>query len=328
VSPWTSTDGIAWEEHHVRERSFDVGDGSGREFTAAMSQLVRLGDTLYAFGGFQFMDGITTVGWRWTDGSQWELIESQSHFFTGGVTQVTASDDALFAINAGFTGGPRLRPSTWLWTPATSWVQTPLTSSENAEITVHASAWGSGTLIAVGTWASQVEGEHPWDWPKRLAVWTSPDGRDWAALTPPDDMSTACAVTALPDGSFAVIGTAGDAPAAWVLVNGADWIEGTIQPPVGPDILAADTTVAPCGAVSLGDMILAIGASDGATLTWTSQDGRDWAFVERLELSTTGSLPGLSAALGNQVLLVGSVPDPDADGRHRQVLLHATVRER
>ena len=322
VSSWTSSDGIAWEEHDVPERSFDVGDGSGREFTAAVSQLVRLGDTLYAFGGFQFMDSITTVGWRWTDGSQWELIESDSPFFLGGITQVTASDEALFAINSGFMGGPLLSPSTWLWTPATSWVQTRLTSSADAEITVHASTWGNGTFIAVGSEARSVEGVELWDWPRTPSMWTSADGRGWTATQLPDGASSVCSMTPLPTGGFVAFGRTGDRAASWTSMDGGDWVEGTIGLPAGPGVGATEQDVTPCNVVAFDGGLMASAPVEGATFTWTSRDGQHWSFDQRLDISTV-HLSKL-ASVGDQVLLFGSRVAPEAGSGLRDVLLRGT----
>lgn len=323
ASSWTSSDGIAWEEHDVPERTFDIGDGSGREFTAAMSQLVRLGDTLYAFGGFHFMDSITTVGWRWTDGSEWELIESDSPFFNGGISQVTASDDALFAINSGFTGGPLTRPSTWMWTSATSWVQTPLTSSADAEITVEVSAWGNGTFVAAGHSAPAVEGVERWDWPRTPSMWTSPDGRAWTATQPLAGMSSVCSVTARPDGGFVALGTRDGRAASWTSIDGVDWVEGSIGPAAGPGVRASEHDATPCDVVAFDGGLLASAPVEGATLIWTSPDGGDWSFDERL--SVVGVHAFRIAAVGDHVLLFGNRVDPEAEGGFRDVLLRGTV---
>jgi hypothetical protein len=316
VSSWTSSDSIAWEEHDVPERTFDVGDGSGREFTAPIQQLVRLGDTLYAFGGFHFMDSITTVGWRWTDGSQWELIESDSRFFTGGINQVIASDDALFAINAGFTGGPLLSPSTWLWTPATSWLQTPLTSSDDAEITIHASAWGDGTFVAVGSEARSVESVEPWEWPGTLSMWTSPDGRDWTATQLPDGASSVCFVTPLPTGGFVAFGTTNDGAASWTSIDGGGWVKGTLGSPTGPGVRAYERVARACSVVAFDGGLLAAVSVEDATLTWTSPDGGNWSFDQRLDISVTSA-----AVVGERVLLVGHRSDPEAESGLHHVLL-------
>lgn len=105
ATSWTSSDGIAWERHEVPEQSFGEID-PGVKLTAGMGRLIRLGDTLYSFGGAQFMDAVLFAAWRWTDGGAWEVIESGSEFFAGGrVTAVTASDEALLAVRISFAVG-------------------------------------------------------------------------------------------------------------------------------------------------------------------------------------------------------------------------------
>ena len=320
VFSWTSSDGIAWEEHDVPERLFgQIGGGSGLEFTAVMGQLVRLGGTLYSFGGMHIMDSATGVGWRWTDGSEWELIETDSGFFAGGITHVTASDDALFGINSGFTGGPLLRPSTWLWKPATSWVQTPLTSSEDAEITVDASAWGNGTFVAAGFSARKVEGVQPWDWPRTPSMWRSPDGLAWTAIQPPAGMSTVCSLTARPGGGFVALGTTNDSAASWTSIDGGDWVEGTIGLPGGPGVRASEQDATPCSVVAFDGGLLASAPVEGATLTWTSRDGGNWSFDQLLDIS--GVYATKIAAVGEHVVLFGNRVDPEAESGFREVLL-------
>lgn len=236
---------------------------------------------------------------------------------------VTASDDALFAINSGLTGGPLLRPSTWLWTPATSWVQTPLTSSEDAEIRVEVSAWGKGKFIAAGYWAPKVEGVERWDWPRTLSMWTSPDGRAWTAIQPPAGMSSVCSLMARPAGGFVTLGATNDGAASWMSIDGVDWVEGTIERPAGPGIPASEQDATPCNVVALDGGLLASAQAEGATLTWTSRDGRNWSFDQRLDV--VGVHAFRMAALGDLVLLYGNRVDPEAESGLRGVLLRGTV---
>lgn len=262
VAAWTSNDGMTWVEHGVPERSFgEIGEGV--ELFGGMGQLVRLGDTLYSFGSMTFMDSARGAAWRWTDGSDWEVIESTSEFFDGRPTVVTASEDALVAGMVSFERGLYGAYSTWVWTSATSWVKTALSSSADEEIGVEAIAWAGGTYLAAGSVAPQVEGAEPWEWPRTPAVWTSSNGLDWTVVNSPDGMSTACSVAPLTDGSFAVLGTAGEAPAAWVLVEHTDWVEGTIEAAGGANVRPSDRTVAPCSTVAAGDALLATATGEG-----------------------------------------------------------------
>lgn len=320
ATSWTSTDGVTWEQHDVPERSFgQIPDGP--DLIGRMGQLVRLGDTLYSFGAMNFMDAWQGAAWRWTDGGEWEVIESSSAVFLGRPEVVTASDDALLAGIVSFEGGLRGTYSTWLWTPASSWVKTALSSSGEADLWVDVMAWAGGTFLALGSSARPVEGVEVWDWPRTLAAWSSPDGLDWTAVQPPPDMTVACSLTPVGD-SFAVLGTADDLPAAWVLDGGLAWQPGSVEPPSGPEIRASDLTVTPCATATVGTAFLAAGANptEGGTLLWTSPDGRHWVFIERLDV--TSHYP---AAVGDLVLMLGSEGDPNSEGGARRFLLRGTV---
>jgi hypothetical protein len=321
VSSWTSSDGMAWEEHDVPDRSFgEIGDGV--ELTASMGQLIRLGDTLYSFGGMTFMDSAVGAAWRWTDGSEWEVIESTSDFFGGRPTVATASDKALVVGNISFERGLYGTYSTWRWTAATSWVKTALSSSADEVIGVDAIAWGGDAFVAAGSSASAVEGADPWDWPRTLSIWTSRDGRDWTAVEPPDGMSSVCSLAALPAGGFVALGTAGERIATWTSLHGDEWMEGTFDPQ-GPALDAGEGPGLPCRVVAAAGGLLAAVGTDDETLTWTSIDGRSWAFGERLDIA--GVQPANVAALGDHVLLFGSRIDPRVESGFRHVLSYGTA---
>lgn len=315
VSSWTSVDGTMWEEQDVPERSFgEIGDGV--ELTGSMGRLVRLGDTLFSFGGMSFMDSVQGSAWRWTDGSNWEVIESRSAFFSGGPTSVAASDDALVAGSLSFELGLYGTYSTWLWTPATSWVRTALSSSADEEISVDHLVWGDGAYVAVGFLAPRVEGVDRWDWPKTPSIWTSADGLEWTAIEPPDGMTSVCALSAVAKGGFVALAMADDRPAAWTSTAGDDWVEANLESPPETALRNLSGLAWRCNVVDVADTLLATASTENRTLTWTSTDGRSWAFGERLDISTRAE-----AALGTRVLIVGNVEDPQADEGFRQVIL-------
>lgn len=319
TSAWTSDDGVGWAEHEVPDHSF--GDlGGGIQLMAGMGHLVRLGDTLYSIGGTHFNDALFLAGWRWTDGGAWELIESQSEFFNGGaVMAVTASDDALLAVKS----GPfEYTTTSWLWKADTSWVETELASSAEEPIQVSDVAWADGLFVAVGYGAEPRDGIDAFQWPRFPSIWTSPDGRDWTAILPPDGMTAICSVTPLSTGGFVVLGSSGERAAAWTSLDGAAWIEGTVEAP-GVELPALEAPAAPCQVVPVDGGLLAAVAIEGATLTWLSADGRNWTVGDRLEVS--GVRRGSMAAVGNEVVLVGSVLDAGAEGGRRQVVLRGSV---
>lgn len=323
TSSWTSTDGITWEQQDVPNHSFGEID-PGVDLTAGMGRLIRLGDTLYSFGGAQFNDAVFLGGWRWTDGGAWEVIESDSEFFADGrVTAVTASDEALLAVRVSFAGGLRGAYSTWLWTANTSWVETGLASSDDEDIHVQDVAWNAGSYVAVGDRAERQDDIHVDEWPRTPAIWESPDGRDWTLIQPPDGMSSASSVAALPTRGFVALGTVGERLATWTSLQGDEWGEGTIEPPTAPVLVPRVELGWPYRIMALDGGLLAAAGTEGGTLTWTSVDGRFWTFGERLDIS--GWQSANLAALGNHTLLFGYRVDPQAESGFRQVLLRGTA---
>lgn len=69
--------------------------------------------------------------------------------------------------------------------------------------------------------------------------------------------------------------------------------------------------------------LLASEQVEGATLMWTSRDGGDWSFDQRLAVVGVHALR--IAALGDHMLLFGQRVDPEAEGGIRDVLLRGTV---
>ena len=318
AASWTSTDGMHWEEQNVPEVSFGDID-VGVELTAGMGKLIRLGDTLYSFGGTQFMDAVLPTAWRWTDGGTWEVIESESEFFLGSVTSVTASDEALLAVTTSFSGGLRGTVSTWLWTAADSWVKTGLASSPEEDISVHDVAWNDDAYIAVGEVAESQQGSGPDAWPRAPSIWRSANGRDWTATQLPESASSVCSVTPLPTGGFVALGRTGDGAASWTSIDGGDWVEGTIGLPGGPGVRADEQGATPCNVVAFDGGLLASAPVEGATLTWTSRDGGNWSFDQRLDVF--GVHATKMAAVGDHVFLFGNRVDPEGESGFRDVLL-------
>jgi len=296
ATAWTSQDGLTWQELDVPERSFgEIEDGV--ELTGAMGTLVRLRDTLYSFGGLSFNDAVSGAGWRWTDGEAWQVIDSQSSFFSGTVTAAAANDEALVAATLSFAMGLFGSYTTWRWTPATSWTQTSLVSSEHENIVVEAIAWSQSTFVAAGTYAAAVDGVERWDWPRALAMWTSPDGLDWRRVQLPTGMSRLCAVAST-QGGFAAFGASGDRLAAWTSIDGGTWAQGEVDAAEGLEIGNMDLNT--CRVVDFGDGLVAFARGAGGTLVWTSADGTAWKYRERLPITTTAV-----AALNGQVLVAG-----------------------
>jgi hypothetical protein len=242
--------------------------------SAHLGPMVRLHDTLYSFGATEFFnDYIRTVGWRWTDGHDWQAIESDNPIFTGGAFRAVAtSDEAIFAVtHAGYL----FMEEHWLWTPDTSWQRVGDEISMDNPIEFQSVAWRDGQFVAVGV---------TWDVPSDFtagdsepSVWSSDDGTTWTSRAAPTDAMNLCAVTATRDGLFAV-GLATDGqPMAWRTPDGEHW---------GAGVLPTDVSVDPkdpfipsgCGGrvLELSSGYLAFLTVDDVTLTWTSRDGATW----------------------------------------------------
>jgi hypothetical protein len=335
AASWTSSDGVRWSPQTVPSVPLDeplTGPEDPRIdlVLGGMGQLVRLGDTLYSFGGLNVMDSNRPVGWRRTDGMAWERINSQSEFFSAGVVvDVTASDSALLAATMG--ANPDVpsgldyahSASTWLWTPQTSWARGALAARPDDRIHITATAWSNGTYVAVGVRAEPTEGQTASAWPTTPSIWTSADGRTWSDVSVPDDLGALCTVRALPAGGFVGIAVGGGEFGAWTSETGDSWTENSTQPASG-----ALTTIAPfvrgCEVTSLEHGLLATVPTVEAVLTWTSTDGRMWGPGETLDLRVYG--PPAVAALGDDVVIFGTSREPSGAGTPQAVVLHGTVQ--
>ena len=295
---------MSWERHDVPEQSFGQIP-TGADWNAAMRTLVRLDDTLYAFGATPIiMDSSLGAGWRWTDGQSWEAIQSTSEFFRGEVRSVTASDEALVASTITF--GPRGIPDTWRWTSATSWVRTSLAP----EVAVGALAWANGTFLAAGSPVAAAT-----DAP--LPMWISADGLDWSSVEVPDGMVSVCALTSISARGFLAFGRAGDRIAAWTSADGATWLESFVD-------RADPSGTTGCSVVAADDALVAVMQVDDDVLIWTSRDGVSWEFQEELDSGVrVGS--ALLAAVGRRVLLAGTRSDPTEPDGMRQVVFVGLV---
>ena len=316
ASAWTSQNGRSWVEHDVPERSFGEVD-EGIELTASPETLVRLQNTLYAFGSMSFMDAVAGAGWRWTDDEAWQVIESGSPIFQGRVTAAAADSEALVAATISFTSGLFGSYTTWRWTPATSWTPTMLSSSENQVLVVEAIAWSSGTFVAAGSSAAAVEGAERWDWPPAPALWTSPDGVDWTPSQLPAGLSHICALGPSDDG-FVAFGAELSDPAAWTSRDGARWTRRPVDESDAP-LAFGDIDYDACKVLDIGEGLAVVATVADGTLLWTSHDGEEWTFQERLPIKMTAA-----AALDRRVVVAGLIRR-STDGETSQPLLVGTV---
>jgi hypothetical protein len=289
LAAWTSTDGVDWEREDLPHPGFLAEyleafnqspadetswlDAVGKSiYPAVVQTLVRLGDTLYAFGTFQGNnDFFRPVGWRLTDGGAWEFIESSSFFFDEccSLFKVAASDDALVGVKQNFG---MYSAEIWRWTPATSWVEaTPgLQPQTGTAAGVFADVvWSQGQFVAVGALAEADPSTASNQWPTTAASWVSANGLEWDASNPAAALEGAQigTVVGIPNGGYFALGCTGcnDAPQqlAWNSADGLAW--GAIGlPTLFSRVIAA------------GSALLAIEDADGNATAWTSADGVDW----------------------------------------------------
>ncbi len=310
---WTSTDGIAWTDQAVPGPSTDHCDPVEPiclERSAYMGPMVRLHDTLYSFGGTEFFNDVArAVGWRWTDGQAWQLIESDSAVFGGAPFRAaTASDSAIFAVtHAGYP----FHEYHWLWTPATSWQEVGEPISIDNPLEFRSASWADGRFLAVGAdWDPDPDVPYG-EWASSPGMWTSTDGETWTALPAPDEAETLCAVAA-PDGFF-MLGMSRGQPTVWRSSDGLASL-GTPLP----------TSVADAGCtgsiIEAGGGFLAFVTAGDRTLTWTSTDGTAWEAGDDLPIRTG---PSLVAGIDDTIVAFGA---PSAtDGDQTRVLIVGAV---
>jgi hypothetical protein len=312
---WTSTDGTSWERHTVPGPSTahcDAEEPICIERSAGMGPMLRLHDTLYSFGATQFFnDYIRAVGWRWTDGQDWQVIESESPIYSGGAFRAaTASDSAIFAVtHAGYP----LTERHWRWTPDASWERVGEPISTENPIEFRSVAWVDGLYLAVGAEYEVDEDIPAWEEESSPAVWSSADGATWTSLTPPDDSMSLCSVTALDD-TFIALGISDGHPTTWRSPDGVRWSAGTLP------TSASEVAVCTGNVVQIPGGFLAFVSAGDLTLTWTSADGSMWEEGTTLDVRT---FPFSMAAIDDRVVAFGR--RGPLDGDQTQVLFVGTV---
>ena len=286
-SAWTSGDAISWERHAVpapSEADCDPAEPICLVRSGHLGPMVRLHDTLYSFGATEFFnDAVRSVGWRWTDGQDWQAIESQNPIFNGGAFRAVAtSDEAIFAVtHAGYP----LTERHWMWKPDTSWQQVGEEISTDNPIEFRSVAWRDGQFIAVGgTWdlpSDFTAGE------SRPSVWSSDDGTTWVSRPVPDGAMTLCSVTATSHAFFAVGLATGGQPVAWRTEDGEVWSDGVLPSGIAVEP-GTDFNPSGCSGrvLELSSGYLAFVNANDVTLTWTSGDGASWAEGDVLDART------------------------------------------
>lgn len=314
---WTSADGAGWQQHDVPPPVVLIDESSDLpEETAAsgsaMGTLVRLDETLFSFGAFNFMDHVRPVGWRWTDGEDWAFVDSDSEFYRSGrVLDAMATEGALVVARAEPALAWQGADSTiWRWTPDSSWVEADVSRSESAHVFVTQLARSDDAFLATGL----IPIDDPDD-PEaaRPAAWRSSDGQVWETFGPPPGADHLCALEADPLGGFLGIGFGANGLGAWRLSDG-EWQEhllaGPIERPEGDPVFSNA-----CWLLRAAGGWVALVLTDDGIHAWTSEDGSTW-----LDAGIIAPRAYLAVADEDRIILVSMAEDPSTG------LMTSTVR--
>lgn len=313
-----SVDGRTW---HRQPPFKTTGRSSGPHLVAAGP------DGLVAVGGGS---NVELVLWRSTDGLTWSSVPDQDAFHSRdgafqGVAGLVASASGWTAIGSEF----------YMCVPTCPLRGIVLTSNDGAHWTrlaeqpelrhaeIHGIARGPSGFVAVGT--RLLDPEHA-DAGLAAALWTSPDGRDWA----PVGQSSTPGVPELPGWSgptdvalhgvavrgerVVVLGdvrpSSGSSPEGyvrpvaftWSLINDT-WTAATVGASDGAQSLAV---------VPLADEFVAItgSAPDCASGLWASEDGALWQCAGTGPAFAGYVVTGGAASPDLEVLVGHSLTDP------------------
>jgi hypothetical protein len=298
---WVSTDGLRWKRQAVPPPT-DVElspDGPVTQDyvtrTSQMGNLVRLDDTVYAFGLFNFMDFVRPLGWRWSDGAAWEPITSSSPFYeAGSVRDVAAGDGTLIAARLDIALSEFGTDSeVWAWSASTSWVQSDLSIAEEERVAVNRLAWHDGVFLASGSVVPE-QPDADAAWTPRL--WQSADGRAWRQVASPTQEAALCALEADPAGGFVAVGMTAQESVVWRWRDG-DW-SGAALPGSPAHSAFGNPFVSDCDVVPLSDgRIVAILAGGEGTRAWWSSDGSSWTGGDTVSAASASHVAGLGSTL-------------------------------
>lgn len=192
---WRSDDGKTWEAIDADFGSFDTPAGNWVPSGIALEHIVASGNTLLAFGN-EYRNGSVPVGYRSTDGSNWQPIDVP--FAADEQAQLVSVDVSGNRIAAVvIIDGLTLRQRTQLLISddrGGSWRVVPVDVEFNASI--HALSLLGDRVVLVGATNALVgTGQSA-----KAAVWYSDDLTTWARATTPTSSSTLSTVENGPTG--------------------------------------------------------------------------------------------------------------------------------
>jgi hypothetical protein len=306
----------------------DIMDPIGGLFsiTSAGERLVAVGDDAGEDGR---PDGVILVS---DDGFTWTRIAENDPALTLGAVlmyAVTEGGPGLVAVGGGCDDPDEscpIRSTVWTSVDGTTWTRAPYDIDvfgtgvmEDIVVTNHG-------IVAVGSH----NGVNEVDVTQRPAVWTSPDGIEWARtwegavmtrgqpdVDPPETgaflLSPIQAITVGPDGTLVAVGTVVDdlgvgVAAVWTSGDGQTWERVPHDPEAlasstGMDMVMLDVAAGESGLVAVGSERDHHGAGlwwmgGERPAVWTSPDGTAW---ERITLDdeafgTTRSISAVAAS--------------------------------
>jgi hypothetical protein len=324
---WVSTGDGAWETVSVPVPTDVVDESWGLPpETAAqgsgMGPLARLGETLYSFGSFNFMDSVRPVGWRWTDGGAWEYIESASPFYeTGRVTDVVAGNGALVAarqeVALSIQGA---RSTVWTWTADASWTQSDISVADGSPMVTDV-AWIEGQYLASGFVVNPSE-----DAPVgRPIVWTSGDGLTWVEFEAPPTDGRVCALEADPQGTFVALSVDAEGSTVWTWSEGVEWNGDALTGAASHPSLLTDLFPGTCELVPLEGGLIAVLAGSDMDQTWTRAEDGAWVKGDDLPTTAGPTLGGNPLTGAGDRLVFASLASDPAGGPITSTLHTGTV---
>jgi hypothetical protein len=294
-----SSDGITW----LQASGLEMSDPLTFSF-ASMADVTLGGPGLIAVGSESADDGPAAAVWTSIDGTEWQRLADDVITSDGEnplrMTRVAAGAPGLVAFGTEGSASEMPLVAAWSSPTGTAWEQLSLDPSVfGQDFIADVIAWGSG-FLAFGS-----------------ALWTSPDGRNWARhelgeVVGPDIDGGFLSVAAGGPGLVAVglDRSSGDADAAvWVSADGFTWDRiddvGRVLGGSGDQRMAF---------VVAGDFGFLAGGSDGAypdsrPAFWASEDGLAWTRVEVSAAFLEGEGPWLPIAAvvgGSRILVIGS----------------------
>ncbi len=322
---WVSPEGTTWERHDVPPPAdVEVSDVIGEEYVvqgSGMGTVVRLEDTVYSFGFFNFMDFVRPVGWRWTDGAAWEAITSASPFYeAGSIRDAAAGYGVLVAARLDVALSEFGADSqVWAWSPATSWQRSDLSVTEAERVVVNRLAWNEGRFLATGAIVPEEPAAEAM-WTPR--VWESTDGLRWQEVAPPGEAAAICALEANTDGGFIAMGLSGEEAMLWRWQEG-NWSGTPVASYPDHPGRKGNPFMTACAVVPLDQGAVAVFADDHETRVWWSVDGESWTGGGAVSPAHTSNPPHV-AGLGSTVVLAHLDSDPTG-GSVRTVVRTGTL---